>query len=188
MKNVSCDNITSKIYSLIFFLIIIIIILSILPPETTILGKKIWYNPPKIIDWNFDAKSTSQQIFDVYSLTHITHGILFFLAFKLLGASNLNALYMSLGLEILYEIISNTPQAIKVYRDKWPNYRGDSLINITGDIVCALLGVLLVYKYPVVGLLFALISEIILYKYSAGLLTHLKTIYTRTIDLIFTIF
>ena len=184
----SSDNILPKLYCFLVFFISIIIILSILPPETIIINKKIWYNPPKLIDWHLDAISTIQQILDVYSLTHITHGVLFFLGFKLLGASNLNALYMSLGLEILYEIISNTPQAIKVYRDKWPSYRGDSLINITGDIVCALLGVLLVYKYPVVGLLFALISEIILYKYSAGLLTHLKTIYTRTIDLIFTIF
>ena len=184
MKSVSCNNIIPTISSLIFFLIIILIIFSFLPPETTLFGKKIWYNPPKIIDWNFDAKSTSRQIFDVYSLTHITHGILFFLAFKLLGASNLNALYMSLGLEILYEFLSNTPKAIKIYRDKWSNYRGDSIINIHGDILCALLGVLLVYKFPLMGILFAIISEIILYKYSAGLLAHLQTIYTRTIDLL----
>jgi hypothetical protein len=184
MKAVSCNNIIPKISSLMFLLISILLILSFLPPETMLLGKKIWYNPPKIIDWNFDAKSTSQQIFDVYSLTHITHGILFFLAFKLLGASNLNALYMSLGLEILYEFVSNTPKAIEIYRDKWPNYRGDSIININGDILCALLGVLLVYKLPFVGILFAIISEIILYKYSAGLLAHLQTNYTRTIDLL----
>lgn len=182
------DNILPTLCYFFLFFISIIIILSILPPETIIINKKTWYNPPKIIDYNFDAKSTSQQFLDVYSLTHITHGVLFFLGFKLLGASNLNALYMSLGLEILYEIFSNTQQVVDIYAKKWPNYRGDSLINSTSDIICALLGVLLVYKYPVVGLLFVLISEIILYKYSSGILAHLKTWYTKTIDFLNKIF
>ena len=175
-------KIIQHIVILSVILFCILFILAFLPPETRIFNRYVWYNPPEIIDWQLDAKSTSQQIVDIYSITHISHGVIFFLLLKWLGTSVTNAIYMSILLEILYEIISNTPEAIKIYRDKWPNYEGDSLINIVGDIIFTLVGVYLAYKLPTLGIMYVIITELILYKYSAGLVSHLHTFYTRTLE------
>ena len=69
---------------------------------------------------------------------------------------------------------------IKIYRNKWPNYKGDSLINSIVDIIFTLIGILIAIKNPLSGILLVIISELILYKYSAGLFTHLQTIYNKT--------
>ena len=151
----------------------------IFPRDSMLFGKKIWYEPARIIDWHLDAKSTSQQVLDIYSITHISHGIIFFLISRLIGINVKNSIYVSLILEILYEIAFNSRVLIKIYINNWPNYLGDSLVNSTADIILTLLGVFIAMKNPVVGVLYVIISESILYKYSAGLFTHLQQFIER---------
>ena len=83
--------------------LIILLILILLPPNTIIFNKYVWYNQPKIIDWDLDGPATSQQILDIYSITHISHGIIFFLIFQLIGFNIKKSIYLSLILDILYK-------------------------------------------------------------------------------------
>ena len=46
------------------------------------MGRPLWHDPKKIINFELDGKGTSQQILDIYSFSHITHGILFYFLIK----------------------------------------------------------------------------------------------------------
>ena len=70
-------SINNSLKNVLFFIIIIIIILYLLPIDN-ILGRQIWYKPKKIMDYEFDGKGTSKQLFDIYTISHIIHGILFY--------------------------------------------------------------------------------------------------------------
>ena len=78
---------------------------------------------------------------------------------------NLTNLYLSLLIEIIWEILENTEYLIELYRkyDKYSkNYIGDSVINILADIFLMIVGFLFASKYKH-AYLFVIISEIILY-------------------------
>ena len=115
---------------------------------TLFLGRPIWYNPKKIISLELDGADTSQQIFDIYSFSHITHGILLFYFFKYLNTNVIHGLYLTILLELIWEIFENTPYIIKKYRQspEYKNYKGDSIVNIIGDTIFTILGYYLAYK------------------------------------------
>ena len=78
-----------------------------------IFGRPLWHHPKKLINFELDGKGTSQQIFDIYSFSHITHGILFYFLLKYLNYNTINGLYITIVLEIIWEIFENTPYIIK---------------------------------------------------------------------------
>ena len=112
----------------------------------------------------------SKNLFDIYSFSHVSHGILFYLFFKYLKVNFLTGLYLTIILEFLWEMFENTEFIICVYRKDYGNYEGDSYLNITGDIICTIVGYLLAYKTIYVSILFLIISEILLIPYKANFL------------------
>jgi hypothetical protein len=93
------------------------------------------------------SSSTSQQLFDPYSFTHVLHGFLFFwliaLLFRRLAPTWQFAL--ALFLEAVWEIFENTKFVIDKYRTETAalGYTGDTIVNSLGDLACALAGFLL---------------------------------------------
>ena len=122
-------------------------------------------------------KYTSLSLFDIYSFTHISHGIIVFLIlYYIYGRKNVNMVYVVIGRAILWEIVENTDYVLSKYRinNKYQrNYIGDSIINSIGDILCCFIGFTIAYNYPKYGILLLIISEILLYiKMKDNLLTN----------------
>jgi hypothetical protein len=134
-----------------------------------------------------DSTETSQQLFDVYTLTHVSHGTLFFL-FLLginmvypFGYTNVGFFYLFVILETLWEFMENTTEVIMKYRDSNINsreYAGDSIINSIGDILSASLGYSLAWYNPLLGASYTVITECILFVLiKDNLLLNIKQIF-----------
>jgi hypothetical protein len=99
--------------------------------------------------WGID---TSQNLADPYSTSHILHGIIFYLALWYFTPRIpvRYRLILAVLLEIAWEILENSPFIINRYRTITAslNYYGDSILNSTGDVLCAILGFWLSYKLP----------------------------------------
>lgn len=133
-------------------------------------GRPLWHNPPKIISYSLNGGDADKQIFDIYSFSHVTHGIMFYFILRALKIEPMMGLYISIIVEILWEIIENTEYIIKKYRKIYKSYEGDSIVNIIGDVICTMMGYLLTHIYPVVSIIYVIITEIVLYPYKASLL------------------
>jgi Protein of unknown function (DUF2585) len=96
--------------------------------------------------WNGDVWSAenSQQLLDPYSFTHVLHGMIFYVLFSWLmpRAAFVWRLCFAVAFEALWEIIENTDAVIGRYRGVTAaiGYRGDTILNSFGDIVCFALG------------------------------------------------
>ena len=112
----------------------------------------------------------SKNLFDIYSFSHISHGILFFIFFKYFKVNFWTGLYLTIILEFLWEMFENTEFIICLYRKDYGNYDGDSYLNITGDIITTIIGYLLASKTLYGYFLFLIISEILLIPYKANFL------------------
>lgn len=100
-----------------------------------------------------DSPRTSQMLADWYSLSHVVHGLLFYVllwlvlrrwpvAWRFLGA---------LLIESAWEVIENTPFVIDRYRETTAaiGYTGDSVVNSVSDILMMAIGFLAARKLPV---------------------------------------
>ena len=152
----------------VLLLSIFFIISAFFSPNRTLFGRPIWPSPKKIIDFQLDGDS--QQIFDIFSFSHITHGVIFYYILKYLKFSNDFIVYIATFAEILWEWFENTPFIINKYRKKFKNYRGDSIVNIIGDVIFTIFGVYLTYLSPKHALIFVSLLEIILYPFKANFL------------------
>ena len=112
----------------------------------------------------------SKNLFDIYSFSHISHGIFFYLFFKYLKVNFLTGLYLTIILEFLWEMFENTEFIICLYRKDYGNYEGDSYLNIFGDIIATIIGYLFASKTIYGSILFLIISEIVLIPYKANFL------------------
>lgn len=98
--------------------------------------------------WSGDVWSqhNSQHFVDHYSITHVSHGLIFGVLFACLPVIRYWRfgwqLAPSVAVEALWEIIENTPMVINRYRETTMalGYTGDSITNSIGDIVCFILG------------------------------------------------
>src|SRR5215211_9341533 len=92
------------------------------------------------------SSSTSQQLFDPYSFTHVLHGFLFFWLIALLFRRLTPAwqFWLALFLESAWEVFENTSFVINKYRTETAalGYQGDTIVNSLGDLACALAGFL----------------------------------------------
>jgi hypothetical protein len=168
-----------KLFFISVLIIISIVFVLYISPITNniILTRPVWHNPKRIIDFEQDGSGTNQQLIDIYSLSHISHGILFYL---LIHRTNIPIIktygfWIAGILELLWEIFENTPYIINKYRKKeeYKKYTGDSIVNIIGDIIFTMIGYYIAYKSSKYSLLYLVISEIILYSFNANLL-HLS--------------
>jgi hypothetical protein len=165
-----------NIYLIIKSIVIIIFILYLFPNKNSKLyGKPIWHKPKKIIDFKLDGKGTSQQLIDIYSLSHISHGIIFYFILQKINTRLISKFTIALLVELAWEIFENTPYVINKYREneEYKDYHGDSIINIIGDIIFMSLGYYLAFMNKDISIYYLIISEIILYFFNANLL-HLS--------------
>ncbi len=99
--------------------------------------------------WTGDtcSSSTSQQLFDPYSFTHVLHGFLFFWLLSLWSNRIGPTWQFSLAvlLESAWEVFENTRFVIEKYRTETAalGYQGDTIVNSLGDISCAIAGFLI---------------------------------------------
>ncbi len=98
------------------------------------------------------SSENSQQLFDPYSFTHITHGIgLFFLLWLFVRQIPLRKRFVvAVAIEALWEVVENSAFIIERYRAATIslNYYGDSVLNTVGDILAMMLGFYIVSKLP----------------------------------------
>ena len=133
-----------------------------------------WSNPKRLVNYKLDGSATSKQVFDIYSFSHITHGILFYFLIKHLnlfhGATT--GLRVTIILETLWEIFENTPFIINKYRQKkaYKNYKGDSIVNMIGDIIFTIVGYYFAYKSPKLSIIYLVVSEMLLTPLKANFL------------------
>ena len=66
------------------------------PSDMRIMGWRIWGEPKKLIDFELDGKWTNKQVADIYSFSHVTHGILLYILMKYLGFNQYKAIYISI--------------------------------------------------------------------------------------------
>lgn len=110
--------------------------------------------------WSSD---NSQQIADPYSFSHFQHGLIFFLILKWIfpKMSFVWSLFISILVEVAWEVMENTEVLIQRYRENTgsTDYTGDSILNSVFDVVFCVLGFVLV-KY--IGKKWAIIIFIII--------------------------
>jgi Protein of unknown function (DUF2585) len=118
------------------------------------MGRKMWGTSGIAGFWSGDIWSShnSQFLFDPYTFTHITHGVLLYgllsLVCKALPIST--RLLIAVGAESVWEVFENTSLVIERYRAETIslNYYGDSVLNSMGDILACLLGFTLAFRLP----------------------------------------
>jgi hypothetical protein len=105
--------------------------------------------------WSGDAwgPENSQQLFDPYSFTHVTHGVLIYgLLFLLARRVPLRSRgVLAVALEALWEVGENTNAVIDRYREVTMalGYYGDSVLNSVGDILACVIGFTLAARLSV---------------------------------------
>ncbi len=144
--------------------IAVLLIYLFIPANAKLLGRPIWHTPKKIIDYELEGKGTSQQVFDIYGFSHITHGVLLYFFLNYLGFEKKAIVYLTVLLEGSWELIENTPFITKYYR----NYEGDSIVNNIGDIVFTVFGTYLSCMSPQAAILYVILSEMVLYPFGAN--------------------
>jgi len=104
--------------------------------------------------WVGDMHSSelSQQILDVYTPSHIIHGMLFYGLLHLLMPRTpvLARLAIAVGIEVAWEIAENSPLVIEEYRKQATaaGYTGDSILNSLMDTVSMMTGFALAWLLP----------------------------------------
>jgi len=121
------------------------------------MGRPVICRCGRIALWHGSVRSpeNSQQLLDWYSLSHLVHGLLFYLAAW--AASRRwpwrARLVLAVMVEALWEVAENSPAIIDRYRATtlaW-GYAGDSILNSLADIACMIVGFLLARRLPTVG-------------------------------------
>ncbi len=102
---------------------------------------------------NPSGPETSQHLTDWYTVTHIVHGVGFYLLLWLVAPRLPVGVRFALavGLEAAWEVIENTPFIMERYRQTAlaRGYFGDSVVNSVFDTVTAAAGFVLAHILPV---------------------------------------
>jgi VanZ family protein len=124
------------------------------------------YSPFK----NQDSPHNSKHLFDIYSLTHIFWCMaLSLMSFTFLRLSSKQIWVITVILSIMFEIHENSPPQIEKYirievnSQGRSSYRGDTYINLIGDIISNMIGVYLALNlsiHSVIMILFGLFIRI----------------------------
>jgi len=135
------------------FILIPLVMLAAAGAEFS-MGRKLWGigGTPGLWSGDIWSSHNSQFLFDPYTFTHITHGILLYallsVVFKTLPVST--RLLLAVGLESAWEVLENTTMVIERYRAETIslNYFGDSVANSMGDILACMIGFVLASRLP----------------------------------------
>ena len=165
----------------ILILFIILVICYFLPEKSKIFNINVWNTDKRLI---YDNKLYNNNIFDIYSVSHFLHGILFFFIFKFLGF-NINTVFiLSLISEIVWEMIEQNPKVINLlFKNDFPDYKGDAFVNIIGDIFIAIFGILFAYCMPWVSIFTIIFVETFFLFYNKNYsLFYMLMIYVKYIN------
>ena len=130
-----------------------------------------------VSDWC--SSTTSQQLLDPYSFTHVLHGFLFFWLITLLFKRMPRGwqVWLALLLESAWEAFENTSFGINKYRTGTDalGHQGDTIVNSLGDVACALIGFLIARQLGVRRslIVFVLIEVILTFWIHDSLLLQL---------------
>jgi hypothetical protein len=107
----------------------------------------------KFIDTVRGPGEDSQHFLDIYSLSHVLHGLLFYFAIWLVGRGRVPLLWGLLLATVLeggWELFENSQYIINKYQGTGinENYNGDSVINAVGDLVIMSLGFVIASRIP----------------------------------------
>ena len=109
--------------------------------------ERIWWcacGQSRLWDGDIWSPHNSQHLFDPYSFTHILHGVLLFwlIAWILPRLPLMWQFTLAIAAEILWEVFENSMFIIQRYREATigMGYKGDSIINSMGDILCCAMG------------------------------------------------
>lgn len=115
-----------------------------------------WFSTTGAISvWSGDAwgRENSQQLFDPYTFTHVSHGIVIYALVWLIARKLPPGVRLLLGvaLEASWEAYENTDAVIERYRAATMalGYYGDSIFNSVGDILACVVGYIAAAKLPV---------------------------------------
>ena len=102
----------------------------------------------------------SKGVFDIYTLSHIIHGIILYAIF--IGWLKLPfqlSLILAVAIECSWEIFENTPFVIGRYRKTVSiHYQGDTIINSISDILCMIAGFCVVSSLPLLSIIMIIIT------------------------------
>ena len=94
----------------------------------------------------FSNKHQNQHLFDSWSFIHINHAFILFTILELYFSKE-NAILISLIISIVFEFIENSSFGHNLMRKNgYPKYKGDTVINIIGDIISDIIGLYIGYK------------------------------------------
>lgn len=131
--------------AIVMGLSLIILLLMDRPPICACGYVKLW-------EGEVNGPGNSQHIADWYTPSHITHGFLFYGLLHLLFGQSAAGWRMvgAVGIEMLWEIVENTPLVIARYREETLaiGYAGDSILNSMADGGWMLLGFLVAARLP----------------------------------------
>jgi Protein of unknown function (DUF2585) len=137
------------------------------------MGRVPWCSCGYVKLWHgvVDSAENSQHLTDWYSLTHLVHGLLFYLALWLVGRHwplGLR-LVLTVALEAGWEVLENTDFVIERYRAATISlhYYGDSVVNSMADTLACVLGFMLAARLPVwaavtLGLALELVAALVI--------------------------
>lgn len=97
------------------------------------------------------TRNTSQWLADPYSTSHVLHGIFFYWLLLPLATwfSVQTRLVLAVLIESSWELLENSPIIIERYRGNTASleYFGDSILNSTCDILCAIVGFWIAWRF-----------------------------------------
>ena len=102
----------------------------------------------------FNKGDDSMGVLDKWSITHTTHGLIFFCIILFFHKHYFNNeysnkfIYIALLFELIWEILENLPYIINKYRKSrnlYRDYVGDSIANAFSDMIFTLFGIIISY-------------------------------------------
>lgn len=112
-------------------------------------GRRWWCQCDQVRPWISDVWTShcSQHLLDPYSLTHVSHGLIFCWVLGWLRPRWPTSwqLCVAVGLAAGWEVLENSPLIIERYRAATMSldYLGDSVVNSLGDIASCVVGFLI---------------------------------------------
>ncbi len=120
------------------------------------MGRVVWCGggQPHLFSADIWSMHNSQHLADPYTLTHVSHGVVFYGLLWLLVGTRLSSNWrfvVTLGIETVWEVFENTPYMIDRYRESTISldYYGDSIANSLADIAACGMGYVLAATIPV---------------------------------------
>ena len=102
--------------------------------------------------WSQDVWSShcSQHLLDPYSITHFSHGLLFFVGLLVVArrVPLMWRLVIAVFFAAAWEVVENSDFIINRYREVTMSleYMGDSIVNSVGDVLCCAAGFFVAHK------------------------------------------